>query len=100
MLEGTIEKADRAIAKAAGWFVEKVMKCGRNGFPDRFYARAKPQDVCPCCRRGRVLLIEWKRPGGVVSEQQKLRHAELRKAGVEVHVVDNVEDAKRIRGDA
>lgn len=99
MLEKTLEAADRKAAKAIGWFVEKIMKAGRNGFPDRFYARAHPEDICPCCKRGRVLLIEWKRPGGVLSEQQKLRIAELRAAGVEVHVVDNLESARDARGD-
>ncbi len=86
--EADIEQADRKAARAAGWFVEKVMKTGRNGFPDRFYAKA-----------GRVILIEWKKPGGVVSAQQRLRHDELRAAGVEVHVCDNLADARRIRGD-
>lgn len=98
-LEKHIERADTKLAKAVGWLVEKIMRTGRNGFPDRFYARAKPEDVCPCCNRGRVILIEWKRPGQKPSEQQLIRHAELRLAGVEVHVCDNLEDAKRIRGD-
>ena len=86
--EADIEQADRDAAKAAGWFVEKIMKTGRNGFPDRFYAKG-----------GRVLLIEWKKPGKKPTEQQLLRHKQLRAAGVEVHVCDNLADARRIRGD-
>ncbi len=97
MRESTLERQDRLLAKAAGWFVEKIMKCGRNGFPDRFYARARPEDICPRCKRGRAVLMEWKRPGGVVSAQQEQRIAELRAAGVEVHVVDNLADAEAIR---
>lgn len=94
-LEKDIEAADRRAAKAAGWLVVKIMRASPNGFPDRFYAKA-----------GRIVLIEWKKPGdrgkpgGRLSEQQKQRHAELRAAGVEVHVCDNLEDARRARGDA
>lgn len=101
--EADVEGKDRDAAKRDGWFVEKIMKTGRNGFPDRFYARARPEDICPCCGRGRVILMEWKRPasgkdrGGVLSEQQKRRIAELQAAGVEVHVVDSLADAARIR---
>lgn len=99
--EADIERKDSRAARAVGWFVEKIMRCGRNGFPDRFYARARPEDVCPHCGRGRVILMEWKDPDdGEVSAQQRHRHTELRAAGVEVHVVDNLEDARRIRGDA
>ena len=87
-LEKHIERADRDAARKAGWFVEKIRLTGRNGFPDRFYAKG-----------GRVILIEWKKPGQKPTEQQLIRHAELRLAGVEVHVCDNLEDAKRIRGD-
>lgn len=86
--ESSIEQKDRDAARKAGWVVAKIMRASPNGFPDRFYAKD-----------GRVLLIEWKKPGGRLSEQQKHRHAELRAAGVEVHVVDNAEDARRIRGD-
>ena len=87
-LEKDLEAADRKAATKAGWFVEKIMKTGRNGFPDRFYAKD-----------GRVLLVEWKKPGGRLSDQQLLRIDQLRAAGVEVHVCDNLEDARVARGD-
>lgn len=80
-----VEKPVVKWAKANGWFVEKVMRCGRNGFPDRFFAK-----------NGRVVLIEFKAPGRKPSPQQLLRHAELRAAGVEVHVIDNVEEGIRV----
>jgi hypothetical protein len=101
-LEADVEGKDRKLARAAGWFVEKIMKAGRDGFPDRFYARAREQDICPHCMRGRIILIEWKRPGRAdngTSDIQDIRIAELRAAGVEVHVVDSLEEAIRIRGD-
>lgn len=86
-LESEIEQSHRRRAMRAGWFVEKIMRTGRNGFPDRFYAKA-----------GRVVLIEWKRPDGVFSAIQMQRHKELQKAGIEVHVVYSVEEADEILG--
>jgi len=87
ILETHIEQQHRQAAMNAGWFVEKIMRTGRNGFPDRFYAKA-----------GRVVLMEWKRPGGRASKQQEIRIAQLRAAGVEVHVVRSVVEANRILG--
>lgn len=85
-LEKDIERRDRDAAKADGWLVYKVQAVGVRGFPDRFYAKD-----------GRIILMEWKRPGGTVDPNQVLRHAELRAAGVEVHVVDSLEQARAIR---
>lgn len=84
-LETEIERAHREDAIAAGWMVEKIIRTGRSGFPDRFYARD-----------GRIVFLEWKRPGGRVGKQQLLRHRELRKAGVEVYVVYSVDEADAI----
>lgn len=87
MKESDIEQRHREDAEADGWFVDKIMRTSRNSFPDRFYAKA-----------GRVVLIEWKKPGKPLSAQQRLRHTQLRDAGVEVHVIDNVKDANRVLG--
>jgi hypothetical protein len=88
-LESEIQSDIMDAAKALGWFVDKIMRCGRKGFPDLYLARQ---------RNGvkQHKLIEVKRPGEEAEPQQKKRHRELRAAGVEVHVVDNVLDAKRI----
>lgn len=95
--EATVERKHRAAVKAAGWFVDKIMKTARGGFPDRFYARGKPADICPHCGRGRIILVEWKSPySGTLSPSQKERIKQLREAGVEVHVLDNLEDAERV----
>lgn len=68
--------------------VVKIMRASPNGFPDRMYAKA-----------GRVVFMEWKRDKqSPVSAQQKLRHADLRNAEVEVHVVWSIEQANRILG--
>ena len=84
-LESEIEAKHRDVARANGWFVEKIMRTGRNGFPDRFYARA-----------GRVVLIEFKRPRGRISQQQLRRHDELRAAGVEVRIVYSLTEAELV----
>lgn len=84
-LESEIEEKHSERAKANGWFVEKIMRTGRNGFPDRFYARA-----------GRVVLIEWKRPRGRITKQQLKRHDELRDAGVEVRIVYSLAEAEMV----
>lgn len=97
-LEKTKEKDNRSWAERAGWFVTKIMKTSTDGFPDRFYARCNKQDRCPHCGRGRVVLIEWKRDGEPPSDIQEVRIKQLRDAGVEVYVVDNENEAKRILG--
>jgi hypothetical protein len=83
--EAELEQRHRELAQANGWLVEKIIRTGRNGFPDRFYAKA-----------GRVVLIEWKRPRGRVGKQQHLRHDELRAAGVEVHIVHSLSEAELV----
>jgi hypothetical protein len=74
------------------------MHASPNGMPDRLYARGYRQDVCRQCMKGRLVFLEWKRPGGVLSPQQRLRHAELLAVGVEVHVVESVDAANKILG--
>ena len=84
-LEADLERKHADVAKDNGWFVEKIMRTGRNGFPDRFYAKA-----------GRVVLIEWKRPKGRITLQQRKRHDELRAAGVEVRIVYSLAEAELV----
>lgn len=84
--ETDLEQEHRKRSIADGWLVVKIVRAIPNGFPDRFYAR-----------NGRIVLIEFKRPGsGRVSPQQVKRHAELRAAGVEIHVVDSLSKAERV----
>jgi ribosomal protein L34 len=84
-LESEIERKHCAVARANGWVVEKIMRTGRSGFPDRFYAK-----------QGRVVLIEFKRPKGRTTKQQLHRHKELRDAGVEVRVVYSLAEAELV----
>lgn len=69
-------------ARKRGWFIEAIESKSRKGFPDTF-----------CARRGRVVLVEFKRPNKEPTEQQFNRHAELRASGVEVHWFDTLDDA-------
>lgn len=85
VLEKEVERPAHDYAKSRGWFAEKIMRTGRKGFPDHFFAR-----------NGLIILIEFKRPGEEPTAQQQKRHRELRKQGVPVFVVDNLDEAKRI----
>lgn len=97
-LEKTTERSFRDIAIGAGWFVDKIMKTSLSGFPDRFFARNREQDRCIYCGRPRVVLMEFKRKGEDLSELQDKRIKELREAGLEVYVVRNTKEARRILG--
>ena len=59
-----------------------MVKTGRRGFPDALYIKA-----------GRVVFIEWKRgKKGRLSEQQKLRIAEMLEKGAEVYVCRSLDE--------
>jgi hypothetical protein len=81
-LESEIEIPASDFAERCGWVSRKLSWFGRKDAPDRFYAR-----------RGRILLIEYKRPGEKPRGTQADEIALLREAGVEVHVIDNLEAA-------
>lgn len=85
LLEKEVEQPAWQFAESRGWFHDKIMRTSRSSFPDHFFAR-----------RGRIVLMEFKRPGEPPNPKQAKRHRELRAQGVEVHVVDNLDDAKRI----
>lgn len=83
--ETEVEGPARDYAKSRGWYADKIMRTGRKGFPDHFFAR-----------KGRIILMEFKRPGEVPEPHQLKRHRELRCYGVEVFVVDSLEVAREI----
>jgi hypothetical protein len=84
-LESEIERKHCALARANGWVVEKIMRTGRSGFPDRIYIK-----------NGRVVFIEFKRPKGRTTKQQLHRHKELRDAGAEVRIVYSLAEAELV----
>lgn len=85
MLEREIEKRVSAAFEARGWFQFKIMQASKRGIPDRCFIR-----------QGRVIFIEFKSSKGVLSANQTLRIAELRKHGATVHIINSVDHGLRI----
>ena len=83
MREREIEKKACEFAAKNGWYQRKYKTANRRGLPDRIFIR-----------RGIVMFIEFKATGEEATEQQKLEHDRIRKQGIEVYVIDNIEDAK------
>ena len=82
VLEREVEGPAKTYAKERGWWVAKFVSPGRRGVPDDIFIRA-----------GRVIFIEFKRPGKDVRPQQAKRIREMRDHGAEVFVIDNLKDA-------
>lgn len=82
--EATEERAANKIAKERGWLCEKVQGY-RNGWPDRLYVK-----------NGRHVWVEWKRDNKDPTEQQELRHKEMREAGMEVYVWRHRSEARAV----
>ncbi|MNK37360.1 VRR-NUC domain protein [compost metagenome] len=80
VLEASIEAIVIAFAEERGWFYRKVAWLGRRGAPDRLFARD-----------GRIVFVEFKRPGEEPRLLQKREIARMRAAGIEVHVIDDVD---------
>lgn len=83
MRESAIEKKGCFDAEADGWLTRKLQWIGRVGAPDRFMAK-----------KGRVVLVEFKAPGQLARAEQLREHARLREAGVEVYVIDSLEELR------
>jgi len=80
-LESTVEDEVCAWAENNGWLVRKMGYTGRRGCPDRFLFGY-----------GRIMMIEFKRPNGKLSANQRREHHRMRDAGLEVRVVEYAED--------
>ena len=78
--ETDIEDAVCAWAENNGWLSRKMVYAGRRGCPDRFFFG-----------KGRIVVVEFKRPGAFPDAQQQREHERLRQAGTKVHVVNDVE---------
>lgn len=83
--ESDIEKAVSAYAEKRGWMVVKLMICNVDSMPDRLLMR-----------KGRVIFIEFKKPGETPTPKQAKRHREIRAQGIEVFAVDNEEEGNDI----
>jgi len=88
VLESAIEAATVRQAKRKGWRAVKMVGGGfggnANGYPDRLFWKGPPFIV---------RWIEFKRPGGVLSAQQRRRIRELRDAGSVVAVCYSADSA-------
>lgn len=87
LLEANIERPACKWAEDQSWFVRKVKWPGHDGAPDRMFAKD-----------GVIVFIEFKAPDKEAKSHQLREHKKMRKAGIEVHVCDNLDDAKRILG--
>ena len=85
MKESEIESKSVKAVKEYGWWGIKLlpMKCA--GLPDRFFIG-----------HGKVVFIEYKRPGEKLRPIQIAIHKKFLKHGVTVHVAYSVEDTLRI----
>lgn len=85
--EEQLEAAIVTSAENAGWVSRKMQYVGRRGAPDRLFYR-----------HSRVVFMEIKRPGGVLSGLQRKEIRLMKERGIEAHVVDNIEKAAEILG--
>lgn len=83
IVESEIENKMRQKLKAHGGIFFKFVSPSVSGVPDR---------IC-ILPHGRIIFVELKREGGVVSPRQKYIHKKLRHLGVDVRVVIGMEQA-------
>jgi hypothetical protein len=83
MRESEIEKKVTDYAKKQGWLSFKWVSPGQRFVPDRLYFKG-----------GRVIIIEFKRPGGRPTTGQWVMHLALDRAGFKVYIVDNIDAGK------
>lgn len=93
-LESAIQAQLVSYLRLAGWTVWE-MQLGSQGGGSVYCTPGIPDLYI--CRPGRALWLEVKRPvTGKLSKAQVERHAELRAAGQQVHVVRSLEDVQAV----
>lgn len=83
IVESEIENKMRQKLKLHGGIFFKFVSPSVSGVPDR---------IC-ILPQGRIIFVELKREGGIVSPRQKYIHKKLRHLGVDVRVVIGMEQA-------
>lgn len=78
--ESVIEGTVCGHAEMNGWLVRKLSWIGRRGAPDRLFMKG-----------GRALFIEFKATGEKPDPIQVREIERMRKAGMEVHIIDSIE---------
>lgn len=84
-LEASVELAAIAWAHENDWLTRKLKWIGRRNAPDRIFAK-----------NGRVVFVEFKRPGERPRITQDIEIGRMRSAGLEVHVVSLLAEFHRI----
>lgn len=78
--EAVIEGSVFAYAEMNGWLVRKLSWIGRRGAPDRLFMK-----------EGRAIFVEFKATGEKPDPIQVREIARMRKAGMTVYVIDDIE---------
>jgi hypothetical protein len=79
MLESKLKEVIKKKLTAQGWWVVGLIQTTENGIPDKM-----------CLRQGRVVFLEFKRPGRWKADPlQKFRIEQLQKRGFEAYVVND-----------
>lgn len=84
-LEKSIETACKRWAQGDGWWCAKFKSPGKRAAPDDEFIK-----------HGRHVFVEFKAEGEKATENQEIYHAEMRAAGAEVYVIDDVDAFKRL----
>ena len=71
--------------KSNGWFQLNLISTSPSGIPDRLASKD-----------GRYIWFEIKKPGGRLQPNQEYMIDKMKSYGMEVYVVDNLEEVKRI----
>lgn len=77
MTEQQIQSKIKKKLEGEGYIVIKLIRTSMNGIPDLL-----------ALKNGKATFIEVKRPGGVLSELQKIRIKQLSESGFEVKVLN------------
>lgn len=85
-LETSVEDDVVTFAERRGWLVRKMAYVGRRACPDRWFFKG-----------GRLVIIEFKRPGITTADPLQVReHRRYAAAGFEVHVINSRDAACQI----
>lgn len=89
MLERDIEKKCSRWAERRGWWRRKFVSPARKSAPDDIFVMTIPE-----CFFTRTVFVEFKATGKDASDLQKLEHKAMRKDGLEVYVVNDINQFK------
>lgn len=85
MRESLIESKIVRFAKQNGWLTYKFTSPQCRGVPDRIFMK-----------EGRLIFVEFKQLGLLPSKLQQIQIDRIRNSGMEVHVIDRVEEGKML----